>query len=157
MPNFLQTAALNQASRGVESSEYRCELDQVSPGIGQERQPTTDGGQLEWLGDDGHAAATQLRERCIDAGHVEAEVMEACQAQTVTQILIDRLGNRFVAGWFEGGKDDPKLCLLRFDPGSAEVWKDASSLVAGVKMFLGMGDPKEDYKDDVAKVKLGRN
>jgi general stress protein 26 len=71
--------------------------------------------------------------------------------------LIDRLWNRFVAAWFEGGKDDPKLCLLRFDPGSAEVWKDASSLVAGVKLFLGLGDPKEDYKDDVAKVKLGRS
>ncbi|BCM21824.1 pyridoxamine 5'-phosphate oxidase family protein [Mesorhizobium sp. J8] len=70
--------------------------------------------------------------------------------------LIERLWNRFVAAWFEGGKDDPKLCLLRFDPGSAEVWKDASSLVAGVKMFLGVGDPKEDYKDDVAEVKLGR-
>lgn len=70
--------------------------------------------------------------------------------------LIDRLWNRFVAAWFEGGKDDPKLSLLRFDPGSAEVWKDASSLVAGIKMFLGMGDPKEDYKDDVAEVKLGR-
>lgn len=68
---------------------------------------------------------------------------------------IDRLWNRFVAAWFEGGKDDPKLTLLRFDPQDAEIWRDASSLVAGVKMFLGMGDPKEDYKDKFAEVKLG--
>lgn len=67
---------------------------------------------------------------------------------------IDRLWNRFVAAWFEGGKDDPKLTLLRFDPADAEVWKDASSLVAGMKMFLGLGDPKEDYKNSVAKVSL---
>lgn len=68
--------------------------------------------------------------------------------------VIDRLWNRFVAAWFEGGKDDPKLCLLRFDPGHAEIWKDASSMVAGVKLFLGMGDPKEDYRDKVATVDL---
>jgi general stress protein 26 len=68
--------------------------------------------------------------------------------------VIDRLWNRLVAAWFEQGKDDPKLCLLRFEPADAEIWKDASSVVAGVKMFLGMGDPKEDYKDSVAQVTL---
>jgi len=69
-------------------------------------------------------------------------------------VLIDRLWNRFVAAWFEEGKDDPKLCLLRFEPGEAEIWKDASSIVAGLKLFLGMGDPKEDYEDSVATLKL---
>jgi general stress protein 26 len=67
---------------------------------------------------------------------------------------IDRLWNRFVAAWFEKGKDDPKLTLLRFDPEKAEVWKDASSLVAGVKLLLGLGDPKKDYRDKVAEVRL---
>ena len=43
---------------------------------------------------------------------------------------LDRLWNRFVAAWYEKGKDDPKLVLLRLDP-------------------------KEDYKDNVVKVKLG--
>ena len=66
---------------------------------------------------------------------------------------IDRLWNRFVAAWFEKGKDDPKLVLLRFTPGDAQIWVDASSLVAGIKMFLGI-DPKQDYKDKVAKVDL---
>jgi general stress protein 26 len=68
--------------------------------------------------------------------------------------VIDRLWNRFVAAWFEQGKEDPNLCLLRFDPANAEIWKDASSIVAGVKLFLGMGDPKEDYKDSVAQVRM---
>ena len=68
--------------------------------------------------------------------------------------VIDRLWNRFVAAWFEQGKEDPKLCLLRFDAAYAEIWKDASSVVAGVKLFLGLGDPKEDYKDSVAQVRL---
>jgi len=67
---------------------------------------------------------------------------------------IDLLWNRFVAAWFEGGKDDPKLQLLRFDPERAQIWLNESSLLAGVKVMLG-SDPKEDYKDKVAEVSLG--
>lgn len=66
---------------------------------------------------------------------------------------VDRLWNRFVAAWFEGGKEDPKLALLRFDPQNAEIWLDGSSAIAGIKMLLGF-DPKETYKDNVAKVDL---
>lgn len=66
---------------------------------------------------------------------------------------IDKLWNRFVASWYEGGKEDPKLRLLRLDAERAEIWLDASSLIAGIKMLLG-SDPKEDYKENVAKVEL---
>ncbi|WP_242140068.1 pyridoxamine 5'-phosphate oxidase family protein [Sphingomonas sp. TREG-RG-20F-R18-01] len=67
--------------------------------------------------------------------------------------VIDRLWNRFVAAWFEGGKDDPKLQLIRLDAERAQIWVDASSMLAGVKILMGI-DPKEDYKDKVAKVSL---
>jgi len=67
--------------------------------------------------------------------------------------VIDKLWNRYVAAWYEGGNDDPKLVLLRLDPDSGQVWADASSFVAGIKMLLGI-DPKKDYKDKVAKVDL---
>lgn len=67
--------------------------------------------------------------------------------------MIDRLWNRFVAAWYEHGKDDPQLALLRLDAERAEIWLDASSLVSGIKLMLG-ADPKEDYKDKVAKVTL---
>ena len=68
--------------------------------------------------------------------------------------VIDRLWNRYVAAWYEGGKDDPKLALLRLDAETAEIWLDASSLLAGIKMLFG-ADPKADYKDKVARVTLG--
>lgn len=67
--------------------------------------------------------------------------------------VIDRLWNRFVAAWFEDGKDDPKLRLLRLDPEEAEIWLDASSLFAGLRLLLG-ADPKEKYKDNVARVRF---
>ncbi|OWJ76140.1 pyridoxamine 5'-phosphate oxidase family protein [Haematobacter genomosp. 1] len=67
--------------------------------------------------------------------------------------VVDRLWNRHIAAWYEEGKDDPKLALLRFDPESAEIWKDASGMWAGIKHLFG-SDPKEDYKDNVAEVRL---
>jgi hypothetical protein len=45
------------------------------------------------------------------------------------------------------------LALLRLNAERAEIWLDEYSLVAGVKMMLGI-DPTEDYRDKVAKVKL---
>jgi general stress protein 26 len=63
------------------------------------------------------------------------------------------LWNPFAAAWYEHGKDDPKLALLRFDAERAEIWLDGSSLVAGVKALFGR-DPKKDYQGKVAEVEL---
>jgi hypothetical protein len=64
---------------------------------------------------------------------------------------VDRLWNPFVAAWYSG-KDDPNLRLLRFDPGTAEIWQNASSLLAGIKMLSGI-NPQLEFNDDVAKVR----
>ena len=66
---------------------------------------------------------------------------------------IERLWNPFAAAWYEQGKDDPKLQLIRLDPEHAQIWLNENSLFAGVKMLLG-ADPKKDYKDKVAEVSL---
>jgi general stress protein 26 len=67
--------------------------------------------------------------------------------------VIERLWNPFVAAWFEGGKDDPKLALLRFDPDNAKIWLNASPLGAAIEWLLRR-DPKESYQDKVAEVAL---
>jgi len=66
---------------------------------------------------------------------------------------VERLWNPFVAAWYEGGKDDPKLQLLRFDPARAQVWLNENSLAAGIKLLFGR-DPKKEYADKVADVDL---
>ena len=66
--------------------------------------------------------------------------------------MVERLWNPFVAAWYTG-KDDPKLLLMRLNPTRGQIWLDGSSLIAGIKMMLGV-DPKKDYKDKVAKVDL---
>ena len=66
---------------------------------------------------------------------------------------MERLWNPFVAAWFEGGKDDPKLALLRFDPDRAKSWLNATPLGAAIEWLLRR-DPKEGYQDKVAEVTL---
>ena len=66
---------------------------------------------------------------------------------------IDRLWNPYAAAWYEDGKDDPKLQLIRLDPDHAQIWLNENSAFAGIKTLLGV-DPKKDYKDKVAEVSL---
>ena len=67
---------------------------------------------------------------------------------------IDRLWNRLVAAWFEGGREDPRLQLLRFEPDRAQIWLNENLVLAGVKLLLGR-DPKKEYQGKVAEVRLG--
>jgi general stress protein 26 len=68
-------------------------------------------------------------------------------------VLIDRLWNPWVAAWFPGGRDDPKLCLLRFDAEHAKIWLNATPLGAAIEWLLRR-DPKDSYRDKVAEVAL---
>lgn len=87
-----------------------------------------------------------------DKGHHLFAAVDGALRIDTDRETIDRLWNPFVAAWFEG-KDDPKIRLLRFDPGNAQIWLNEHSLFAGVKMMLGV-DPKTDYKDKVGEVSL---
>lgn len=89
----------------------------------------------------------------VDKGH---DLFAAVRGDLVVDkdpAVIDRLWNKWVAAWFKGGRNDPKLTLLRFDPASAQIWLNENSVFAGIKLLLG-SDPKEDYKDKVAEVRL---
>lgn len=66
---------------------------------------------------------------------------------------IDRLWNSHVAAWYEKGREDPKIALIRFDPSEAEIWKDGSSLIAGIRSLFG-ADPKKDYAENTAEVRI---
>ena len=101
--------------------------------------------------------------RQLDRGHRAIAAFAAKDHELFASILgdlsldtdpavIERLWNPFVAAWYTG-KDDPKLALLRLDPEQAEIWRNASSLLAGVKLLIGV-DPKKSYRDNVANIPL---
>ena len=67
--------------------------------------------------------------------------------------IVDRLWNSHVEAWYEGGKSDPKLVLLRLTPEKATIWKGGTTIGAAITRLLGR-DPKVDYKDNMATVAL---
>jgi general stress protein 26 len=103
---------------------------------------------LELLPKNNRAIAT-----FVSKGHDVWATIHGSVSVDNDRATIDRLWNPYVAAWYEHGKDDPKLALLRIDTEKAEIWLDGSSLVAGVKALLGV-DPKQDYKNKVAEVTL---
>jgi general stress protein 26 len=103
---------------------------------------------VEALGE-GHEAAAQFASK----NHELFATLHGTLTPHNDRETIERLWNPFVAAWFEGGKDDPKLQLLRFEPEEGQIWLNENSLFAGVKMLLGR-DPKQDYQDKVAEVRL---
>jgi general stress protein 26 len=86
-------------------------------------------------------------------GHDLFATLEGELIASNNRVIIDKLWNTFVAAWYEGGKDDPKLQLIRFEPMHAQVWLNEHSLWAGVKLLLGR-DPKQDYAGKTAELDL---
>lgn len=111
---------------------------------------SSDNGLVQALeGSTGGARATAL---FASKGHDVWASVHGTLTTSRDPATIDRLWNRFVAAWYDG-KEDPKIRLIRLDADNAEIWIDASSIVAGIKMLIGI-DPKQDYKDKVAEVSL---
>lgn len=52
--------------------------------------------------------------------------------------VLDKLWNNGIAAWYEGGKDDPKLVLLRFDLDDAEIWTADPGIKGMFKLATGM-------------------
>ncbi|USI73986.1 pyridoxamine 5'-phosphate oxidase family protein [Sphingomonas morindae] len=69
------------------------------------------------------------------------------------EAVIDRLWDKHVEAWFEHGRADPKLTLLRLDVETAEIWVTGSSIGAFVSRLFGK-DPKQTYADNIAEVTL---
>ncbi len=109
---------------------------------------STQNGIVNKLGTGGRAIAT-----FTSKGHDLFATVHGRIAVDLDRATVDRLWNRYVAAWYDGGTTDPNLVLLRLDPDRAEIWQNEFSLVAGIKMLFG-SDPKEDYKDKVADVNL---
>ena len=97
----------------------------------------------------GGGAATAVY---IAKGHDLFARIEGKLVEDTRRDMIEKLWNPFVAAWYDG-KDDPNIALMRLDLESAEIWENASSLMAGIKAMLGI-KPQQDYKDKVAEVPL---
>ncbi len=100
------------------------------------------------------SAAAEAEFTLVPKGHDLFAAVEGYLSVCHDRTVIDRLWNPFVAAWYPGGKDDANLVLLKMELSEAKVWLTGNSLVAGIKMLLGV-DPKENYDDKVATLNLG--
>ena len=135
---------------GVEDGHARPMTSQIE---GEESGPlyfftATDNGIVQNLSQGNRAMC-----HFVDKGHEVWATLHGSLTLDNDRATIDRLWNPFVAAWYEGGKDDPKLALLRLDAEHAQIWLNENSVFAGIKTMLGI-DPKKDYKDKVAEVSL---
>ncbi|WP_443026166.1 MULTISPECIES: pyridoxamine 5'-phosphate oxidase family protein [unclassified Sphingomonas] len=66
----------------------------------------------------------------------------ACIHGTLTQetdpAVIDKYWSNMVEAWFDGGRQDPALRMMRFDLIDAEIWEGDESLAGKFKMLTGM-------------------
>ena len=66
----------------------------------------------------------------------------ACVSGTVTEessrAQLDKLWSNQAAAWFDGGKDDPRLVMLRFDLDDGELWASELGVVGMFKMMAGL-------------------
>lgn len=62
---------------------------------------------------------------------------------------IDRLWEPTVAAWYEKGRDDPQIALVRFDTDKADLWDaSAGSLLKAVYHRITGGDPVREVAED---------
>ena len=67
--------------------------------------------------------------------------MFACISGTITeetnQAIIDKHWGNAVEAWYEKGRQDPDMIMLRMDLGTAEIWEADASLKGMFKMITG--------------------
>lgn len=109
---------------------------------------TRDNGLVSALGDSHRAIATYTAK-----GHDLFASIHGALHLDEDRATIDALWNSHVEAWYEGGRNDPKLALLRLDTERAELWLGGSGIGAAISRLFGK-DPKADYQDNMAKVSL---
>jgi general stress protein 26 len=109
-----------------------------------------DNGIVTALGESHRAIATFAAK-----GHDLFASLHGELSLVIDRVAIEKLWDEDAAPWFEGGKSDPKLALLRLDTEKAEIWLGTSPTVGAITRILGHAkDPKERARDNVAEVAL---
>jgi len=67
--------------------------------------------------------------------------------------VIDRYWSKQVAAWYDQGRDDPDLMMLRFELDDAEIWEADASITGLFRLMTGHRVKGEDLGDH-AKVTL---
>lgn len=81
------------------------------------------------------------------SAHSDFLHLEGHATISTDRAMIDELWEPIAKNWFTGGKDDPRITVIRFEPSEGYYWDTKHGYaVAGVKMLLGaaMGKTMDD-------------
>jgi len=67
------------------------------------------------------------------------------------QAVIDRFWSDRVAAWYEGGRKNEKLAMLRLDADGAKIWLGTSAIGGPIRRFFGE-NPRDNYKGKVTEI-----
>lgn len=83
------------------------------------------------------AAGARAMAQYVAKGHD----LFACVSGTLTPVTdratIDKYWSKPVEAWYEGGKDDPDLLMLRFDLDDAEIWTAEAGIKGLFRLMTG--------------------
>lgn len=74
-------------------------------------------------------AAARARICLISGDHDYHACISGSIGEDANSAVIDDFWSPVVAAWFDEGKQDPNLMMLRFDPGEADIWASSGSVV----------------------------
>jgi general stress protein 26 len=145
--------------QGVEDSLTRPMTAQVDVTDGADKK---DGGTIYFFGAKSEQLVRNIRQshRAVATyaakGHDLFAHLHGTLVLDDDRGVIDRLWNPVIASWYEKGKDDPDLQLIRFDTDRADIWKAeaGSTLVAAALKMLGRDPGKDHQEENRAEVAL---
>lgn len=86
---------------------------------------------------EGLASTNDAMAQYVGEGHK----LFACMSGSLTidndPSIIEKFWSNSVEAWYPGGKTDPDLVMLRFDPQHIEIWQADLSLMGKLKMMFG--------------------
>lgn len=80
----------------------------------------------------------------VAKGHDLFACIKGTLSEETDPAIIDRYWSKQVEAWFDGGRQDPNLMMLRFDLDDAEVWEADLSLAGKFKMLTGQTIRREE-------------
>lgn len=83
------------------------------------------------------AAGGSAMAQFVAKGHDLFACISGTLREETDSAVIDRYWSRQVEAWYEGGRNDPKLLMLRFDLYDAEIWTADMGIKGLFKLVTG--------------------
>lgn len=92
----------------------------------------------------GMAGNTVAMAQYASKGHDLFACISGTLSVEMDRSKIDKFWSNAVEAWYDGGKADPSLLMIRMDLRSAEVWKSDMSIAGKIKLMFGGDIDRED-------------